>query len=331
MGGRLQDKATQVIQIGIEDPIETIAEEASEIIDSLRRSPAFIPSKYFYDDRGTELLDAVSGNEGFNLSRIETGILNENMEEIASCIGPHTTLVEPGIRNDEKTRAMLAGLSRVDHYIPIDVFRDRLERFASHLRQDFPSIQITPVCADYSEQLPLSGDNFSERRVFFFSDSLLGNFEPARAEQMLRQFRFRAGLNSGLLLGIDLRRPADVLVKGYEDSDGLWAQFHLNALCHLNQRFQANIDVNDFRHRVRYDSTHDRVEMSLEAVRGTSFSLGGEQFDFSQGHEIVAQYSHKYELNSFDSRLRRCGWRLRQSWTDTDKTFAVLWAEAWAI
>ncbi len=331
MSRRLQDKATQVIQIGIEDPIEAVAEEASEIIDSLRRLPASIPSKFFYDHRGTELLDAVSESDGFSLSRIETGILNENLEEIASCIGPNATLVEPGIRNEEKTRKLLAGLHRVEQYIPIDVFRDRLERFATDLRKDFPSILVTPVCADYSNQLPLSGDNFSERRVFFFSDSLLGNFEPARAEQMLRQFRFRAGLNSGLLLGIDLRRPADILVKGYEDTNGFWAQFHLNALCNLNQRFQGNIEVNDFQHRVRYDSTHDRVEMSLEAIRQTSFSLAGEQFDFAQGHEIVAQYSHKYELTSFDSRLRRCGWRLRQSWTDDAKTFAVLWAEAWAI
>ncbi len=331
MSRRLQDKATQVIQIGIEDAFETISEEASEIIDSLRRSPASIPSKYFYDDRGTELLDAVSGSDGCNLSRIETEILNENLEEISSCIGPNATLVEPGIRSEEKTRTLLSGLNRVDRYIPIDVFRERLERFASDLRQDFPSIQITPVCADYSHQLPLGGDNFSERRIFFFSDSLLGNFEPARAEQMLRQFRFRAGLNSGLLLGIDLRRPADMLVKCYEDPSGLWAKFHLNALCHLNQRFQANIEVNDFQHRVRYDSVHDRVEMSLEAVRETSFLLAGEKFDFAPGREVVAQYSHKYELNSFDSSLRRCGWRLRQSWTDADKSFAVLWAEAWAI
>ncbi len=315
----------------MDQAIAPLTYEAIEVIESLRGVPSSIPSRYFFDQRGAELLHAFASKSDHHRSRIETEILTRNLEEIARCVGSAATLVEPGIRNSEKTRVLLAGLDRPKRYIPIDLYDIRLTSFAHDLEDEFPKLDITPMVADYSQQLPLSGDNFSERRVFFFSDSLLGNFEPTRAEHMLRQFRFRAGLNSGLLLGIDLQKPAESLLKTYRDPSGLWAQFHLNALEHLNTRFQADIEIGDFRHHVQYVSSLDRVEMSLKAVRDTSFSLGGERFDFGIGHEIMAEYSHKYELASFGNLLKRCGWRQRQVWTDDDETFAVVWAEAWAI
>ncbi len=327
----LGKRAKPVIRLDLDESIAPLTYEAIEVIECLRSVPSSIPSRYFYDVRGAEILHTASAHADCSLSRTETEILKLNLEEISGCIGPDATLVEPGIRSSEKTRTLLSSLDRPKRYIPIDLFDVRLTSFARELEREFPKLDVTPIVADYSEQLPLSGDNFSERRVFFFSDSLLGNFEPRRAEHMLRQFRFRAGLNSGLLLGIDLRKPAEVLLKSYSDPQGLWGQFHLNALSHLNHRFKSDIAVDDFCHQVRYDSTLDRVEMSLRTVRETSFSLGGEQFDLCQGHEIVAEYSHKYELATFADILKRCGWRQRQVWTDTDETFAVVWAEAWAI
>ncbi len=324
----LLNRSTPVIRIQAPEAVEPHAPEPLEVIERLRQRPASIPSKYLFDDRGIQLYDDLRRKNPHFLSHNETKILKQNLSEIADCVGPEACVIEPGSGCGRHIHELVRGLQSPSRYVPIDFSQSRLERGVKRWREEFPKIPVTPVCADFAQPFSLREINYPQRHVFYFPGSRLGSFEDHRADQLLRQFRFRAGIDGGMILGIDLEQPLDVLLPEYDDELGVTAQFNLNVLAHLNERFDANICIDDFRHQVRFEPLQSRIELWLRAVRDTEFYLAGEQFSFQENEAILTDYSYKYNLRTFADRLRRCGWLMRRSWTDPDRMFAIVYAEA---
>ena len=296
-----------------------------DVLAGLRASPKQLPSKYLYDERGSRLFDDICQLEEYYLTRSEDQIIKKYAQEMADQIGPGVMLVEYGSGSSTKTRALLQTLAKPVAYVPVDISREHLSRTAGRLSQDFPTIEVLPVCADFTKPfaLPSSGQLQTHTAVFF-PGSTIGNFERHAARAMLKQIADLCGSGGGLLIGIDLQKDVDVIESAYNDAQGVTAQFTLNMLRHINRELGGNFALENFRHQAVYDSGEDRVEISLVSRRDQRVALDDQSILLEEDEQIITEYSHKYTIDGFAALAAEVGLTLRRSWTDDRQMFAVL-------
>jgi dimethylhistidine N-methyltransferase len=157
----------------------------------------------------------------------------------------------------------------------------------------------------------------------FFPGSTIGNFDPPQALSLMRVMRDIAGPGGGLLIGTDLVKDPEVLVRAYDDARGVTAAFNLNVLRRFNHELHANFDLASFRHRAVWNATASRVEMHLVSMRAQRATLAGEAIDFAAGESIVTEHCHKYTVAGFAAQAARAGWTHVQHWLDPRGYFSV--------
>jgi dimethylhistidine N-methyltransferase len=303
-----------------------------DVVRGLTARPRKLPPKYFYDQRGAELFERITALEAYYPTRTELGILRAHGDEIARELGTGVRLVEFGSGSGEKTRVLLQHLREPAGYVPVDISRAQLVDFAIDVAKRFPGLEVTPVCADYTQEFQLPpGPREVERCVAFFPGSTIGNFESDEARSFLCRVRRLVGADGGLLIGFDLLKDVEVMERAYNDPEGVTAEFNLNLLVRINRECGADFDVGSFRHEARFDPEERRIEMRLvsdgaQMVR--IFSDGRDAvpvtIDFAAGEYIVTEYSQKYDLPAIHSLAESAGWEVHRLWTDPDRWFAVV-------
>ncbi|HKY03969.1 MAG TPA: L-histidine N(alpha)-methyltransferase, partial [Blastocatellia bacterium] len=242
---------------------------AEDVRRGLTTRPKAMPPKYFYDDLGSALFEAICRVPEYYLTRAETELLTRHADEIVRSIEGPVRLIELGSGSAEKTRflieAMLERQSEL-HYLPVDISDVSLERSSAELLQSFAGLRITAYAADYFTALDALARNERDdtgRSVVLFLGSNIGNFDPDESVHFLRQVRRVLARGDGLLVGADLKKPAEVLVPAYADALGVTAAFNLNLLVRINRELGATFDVTKFEHRALYDEPAGRVEMHI--------------------------------------------------------------------
>ncbi len=309
-----------------------------EVLESLSERPRRLPSKYFYDARGSELFDAICELPEYYVTRTELSLMETHVDQMAAALGPRVCLVEMGSGSGVKTRRLLSELDAPAAYVPVEIARDHLVDSVGRLGEEFPELEISAVCGDFLQPLrlpPLSSE--PRRYVVYFPGSTIGNLTTEGADALLSRFsdlvreagrEAAARVPGGLLLGVDLQKDVAVLEAAYNDAAGLTAEFNLNLLAHLNRRLGTQIPLDAFAHEAPYVAESERIEMRLRALRRVEFELAGRRFVVEAGEPLVTEYSHKYALEPFRTRLADRGWQVRQVWTDPQQYFALIYAEA---
>jgi dimethylhistidine N-methyltransferase len=299
------------------------------VLAGLRESPKRIEPIWFYDPRGSALFERICTAPEYYLTRTEIGITRADAPEIAAALGPRVVLIEPGSGASLKTRLLLETLRAPRAYVPVDISREQLLATTRRLRDDFPSLQVQPVCADFTEAfaLPTAALHGEARRIVYFPGSTLGNFARPAAIDLLRRMRVLAGTRGAVLLGVDRVKDAAVLERAYNDAAGLTAAFNLNALHHLNRELGADFDPTAFAHRAPWVPDQSRIEMHLVANRELGFSVGGERFEMARGEHLLTEYSHKYTLADVADLAHSAGLDVRRTWSDPQDWFSVLLLE----
>ena len=311
-------------EILLSDFEPAVADLETEFLAGLSRSPKTLPCKFFYDERGSQLFDRICELDEYYVTRTELSILRTRMDEIAGVCGSEAIVVELGSGSSLKTRLLLDHLDAPVAYMPIDISRAQLIESAEVLNREYASVQILPVCADYSQPLLLpTPSRAAARRVIYFPGSTIGNFTPLEAEDFLRRIASWCRPGDGLLIGVDLRKDAEVLRRAYNDSSGVTAAFNLNLLRRANEELEADFDLNLFEHHAIYDSACGRIEMRLVSQRDQQVRVAGRTFDFERGEFITTEYSYKYRLADFQALSSRAGWEPVKSWTDKNNWFSV--------
>jgi len=302
-----------------EDPV------LDEVLAGLRDRPKHLPCKLFYDQRGSELFDRICDLPEYYPTRTETGILTQHVKEIVQRIGEGALLIEYGSGSSVKTRILLEHLVSPAGYVPIDVSGEHLEATARTLAADFPDCPVFPITADYTRPIELPADLLASatRRIAFFPGSTIGNFTRLEAEGFLRRAADLVGPEGGLIIGVDLEKDSAVLEAAYNDAAGVTAEFNLNMLRVINQRYGANFELKAFDHRAIYNRSAGRIEMHLIANRSTLVRIAGEAFTFRAGECIVTEHSHKYRLEQFADLARRSGFMSDRVWCDVNRWFSV--------
>lgn len=302
-----------------------------EVLAGLRRTPKQLPSKFFYDERGSELFDAICELDEYYPTRTEEAIMDAHIAAMVDAIGPQALLVEYGSGSSRKTRILLEHLDRPAGYVPIDISREHLLEAAADIASAYPDVTVRPVCADYTDEYALPAvDTPVRRTVVYYPGSTIGNFMPSTARAFLADIRQHVGANGGLLIGVDLRKDEARLHAAYNDADGVTAAFNKNLLRRLNRELDATFDLDRFRHEARWNADAGRVEMHLVSDAAQQVTVAGEPIAFAAGESITTEYSYKYTVDGFADLAAAAGWSVEQVWTDDQSLFSVQYAEAMA-
>ena len=304
------------------DEHPTPATMLEEVMQGLGSRPRRIAPKFFYDERGSRLFDAICELPEYYLTRTEMGILESCADEVARLAGPEVTLVELGSGASRKIRLLLEAM-RPRRYLGIDISRDFLRQSVERLARDYPWLEVHAACADFMQDFDLPEDAGEGRKLAFFPGSTIGNFEPSDALCFLQRVRRLIQPDGALLIGVDLKKDPELLNTAYNDSAGITAQFNLNLLERLRAELGAEVNPQGFRHRAFYNTVRGRIEMHLVSRRAQDIRLQGQRFHFAPEESIHTENSYKYSLEEFHALARRAGLRPRQAWLDAGHLFSV--------
>lgn len=296
-----------------------------EIIEGLSKSQKELPSKLFYDKKGSSLFDEICELDEYYLTRTETSIMSENIEDICSVLGENCLLIELGSGSSKKIRLLLTGLESSAGYVPIDISEEHLLNSVRTLASDYPSLKIFPVSADYTQPFSLPNiDSTPTKKVVYYPGSTIGNFEPDYASQFLKRIAKDLEKGDGLLIGIDLKKDLNILEDAYNDKKGVTAEFNLNILERLNRELDTNFDMDHWDHRAFYNPEHGRIEMHLESLAQQDVKVNGSVIYHEQGETILTEYSYKYSIEDFEKLISH-SYKLVKVWSDEENKFGILY------
>lgn len=287
----------------------------ADTLAGLSRTARQLPSKYFYDARGSRLFEQITHTPEYYPTRTELALLNRVLPDIARVVGPRLHVVELGSGSGRKTALLLAALQDPVAYTPIEISRAALLSSIDHLAPALPDVEMLPVCADFTRPVDVPApEREPARRLLFFPGSTLGNFAGEDALALLRAMRQTMGDHGLALIGIDLHKDPALIEAAYNDAEGITAAFTLNLLVRLNREVDSDFDLDGFRHRARYSTERLRIETDLVSQRAQDVHLDGRTFHFEAGEAIRVEYSHKYTDDGFDALVRQAGLQVAQRW-----------------
>jgi L-histidine N-alpha-methyltransferase len=307
-----------------------LREFAGEVRADLSKPQKELHSKYLYDELGSALFEAITRLPEYGLTRADERLLRAHAEDITKLIAVPSGVIELGSGTGEKTRSILSALglrgSKV-HYFPIDVSPKALAR----CQRDLADVaEVHPIAQSYLAGMASAVGRrpSGEPLLVLFLGSTIGNFERGRAVEFLQALRRLLQPGDALLLGADLVKDRDQMLRAYDDSIGLTAAFNLNLLARINRELGANFDLRNFQHEARWNERERRIEMHLRSrVNQTAFIT---EADFTvrlqAGETIWTESSHKFQLDETCEMAGQTGFRVQAQWVDREWPFVEsLW------
>jgi L-histidine Nalpha-methyltransferase len=295
----------------------------NDVLRGLSRARKTIPCRWLYDERGSEIFERITLLDEYYPTRIETALLRDNAEEIATFISRTVALLEYGAGSGMKTEILLAAASPAV-YVPIDICGSFLSETAARLQRLFPRIETRPVVADFMAEFTLPAA-VSRRgaRTAFFPGSTIGNLSEVQAGGLLRRMRSHAGPFGCAIIGVDLRKDVQTLLRAYDDSQGVTAAFNLNLLERMNRELAADFDVGEFMHEARWNEGGSAIEMHLVSRVDQDVAIGQRLFSFRAGETLHTESSRKYDAAGFTKLAQANGWEVARIWQDDLQAFAI--------
>jgi L-histidine Nalpha-methyltransferase len=306
------------------DPRTGLAEDVRRGLTS--QPKRFLP-KYFYDELGSQLFEAICLLPEYYLTRAENEILTRYADEIVASFNGNTTLLEMGSGSASKTRLLIEALLRKQQqllFIPVDISASALDSSSRILLQSYPQLQIEAYAADYFAGLAELAKKPRARTLALFLGSNISNFDPDDAHKFLRALRQVLNEGDALLLGADLKKDKRVLEAAYNDALGVTAAFNLNVLARINRELGANFDLRTFRHFAAYNEALGRIEIYIESTRAQTVNIAQLelQVEFSAGEQIHTENSYKYDLSDLGKLASETGFTRAQTWLDSAERFS---------
>lgn len=306
------------------DPRAGLAEDVRRGLSS--QPKRFLP-KYFYDQLGSQLFEAICLLPEYYLTRAENEILQHYADEIVSLLNGNTTLLEMGSGSASKTRLIIEALLRKQAellFIPVDISASALDSSSRILLQSYPQLRIEAYAADYFAGLAELRKKPRPRTLALFLGSNVSNFDPDEAQRFLRALRGMLHEGDALLLGADLKKEKSILEAAYNDALGVTAAFNLNVLARINRELGGNFDLRAFQHRAFYNEALGRVEIYIESTRDQTVSISELEMEvqFREGEQIHTENSYKYDLNDIAKLASETGFTHARTWLDKGRQFS---------
>lgn len=312
----------------LEDAALSVAAEVhdsfrTDVIAGLSQPQKTLPCKYFYDEHGAQLFDAICRTPEYYPTRTEIALLRHHASDIAALAGPGAHLIELGSGSGVKARILLDALESPRSYVPVDISAVGLYAEAASLQLSYPHLAVTPVYADFTRPFTLPSACDKGRKVSFFPGSTIGNFTPEEADAFLRRTAKMLGRDGLLVVGVDLKKNKRLLDDAYNDAGGVTAAFNLNILRRINRELRANLDLSAFTHCAHYNAARSCVEMHIYSLAFQSVRVDGHLCSFAPDESIHTENSHKYAVAEFQALAHESGFSPVQVWMDEARLFSV--------
>jgi len=294
----------------------------ADVLHGLTGDPRTLPPKWFYDAHGSELFEKITRLPEYYPTRAEREILSARAGEIAAAAGART-LVELGSGSSEKTRLLLGALTELHTYIPVDVSESALRQAGRALTAERPGLDVHALIADFTGRLTLP-DAPGPRLVAFLGGTI-GNLLPGERAAFLASVHALLAPGDGLLLGTDLVKDEQVLVRAYDDEAGVTAAFNKNVLTVINRELGADFDPAAFEHVALWDAEREWIEMRLRSRTAQTVKVPALDLavDFAAGEELRTEVSAKFRGEGVRAELAAAGLELSRWWTDAEGRFAL--------
>jgi len=310
-------------------PADLEAAMREDVLRGLTAAPKHLPPKWHYDARGSALFDEITRLPEYYLTRCERAILDAHAGDIAR-EARADTLIELGSGTSAKTRLLLSAMSAagtLERFVPFDVDEETLRAAAAAVVDEYPGVSVHAVVGDFERHLPLLPRGGT--RMVAFLGSTVGNLEPALRGRFLGDLAAALIPGDSLLLGVDLVKSPDRILRAYDDPGGVTAAFSRNVLRILNNRLGAEFDPESFDHVPRWDADHEWVDIRLrsrvaQVVRIARLDL---DVEFAEGEEIHTEISAKFRRDRLAEELRGAGLAVERWWTDPGEGFGVALAK----
>ncbi|MEU5310382.1 L-histidine N(alpha)-methyltransferase [Streptomyces sp. NPDC021562] len=294
----------------------------ADVLNGLTATPKTLPPKWFYDARGSELFEQITELPEYYPTRAEREILLTRSGEIAAASGART-LVELGSGSSEKTRLLIDALTDLEVYVPVDVSESALTQAGQALVAERPDLTVHALIADFTGRMELP--EAPGPRLLAFLGGTIGNLLPAERAAFLASVRGLLAPGDALLLGTDLVKDEDVLVRAYDDAAGVTAEFNKNVLAVVDRELDADFDPAAFDHVALWDAGQEWIEMRLrsrvaQTVKVPALDLA---VDFAAGEEMRTEVSAKFRRDGVTAELAAAGMELAHWWTDAQGRFAL--------
>ncbi len=305
----------------------------ADVYRGLTALPKKLSPWLFYDQRGSELFEAITELPEYYLTRTEREIFAQYADEILAAAGKdRLAMIELGAGTAAKTGVLLAAAvrrqGRVSYY-PIDISVSALEEARTRIGEDLPQVAVRPIVADYTTELDEIPAPACRRMVLYIGSSI-GNFEPDEAAVLLRNVRGQLAPGDLLLLGVDHIKDRATLLRAYNDGAGVTAEFNRNVLTRIQRELGADFRPRLFRHRVLWNDREARIEMHLESLVSQEVAIPSLELTvgFRRGETIHTENSYKFTPETAGKLMGRSGFAVRRNWMDSRGWFGVYLAEA---
>ena len=306
---------------------------ALDVLEGLSENPKRLPSRYLYDDLGSHLFAEIMDAPEYYPPSCETEILTNQTSAILERFkGKKLNLVDLGAGNAKKTMILLNHLIDADidvKYVPIDISEEAMRLAIDVVHEQQPHLEITGLVAEYSDGIRWLGESGTDRTNFvLFLGSNIGNFTKVQTRRFLRQLWNLLNEGDHVLIGFDMKKDMDVLLRAYNDKKGVTGRFNLNLLERMNRELGANFDVRDFTHYGTYDVFLGAMTSYIVSQKNQTVHIKELQhdFEFHAWEPIHTEYSYKYLETDIDALADYTGYTILDRFYDQKQYFMdALW------
>jgi L-histidine N-alpha-methyltransferase len=322
--------------MNISDIVKTTNQEkfAEDLIKGLSSIPKYLPSQYLYDEKGDILFQKIMNLKEYYLTKAEIQILHNNTEDLLEYFIPFNKpfdLIELGAGDGYKTRILLNALRRQNasfQYIPIDISENILRLLTAELKKEYPDLILRPLCHDYFGAMAELHKFEKKRKVILFMGGNIGNFSFEESIHFFHELGKCLTSGDLVLTGFDLKKDPRIIIKAYDDQEGITARFNLNLLERINREFSGDFNLQNFRHYPYYDPVSGECKSFLISTINQSVRLKTLELtiSFKAWESIQTEVSRKFSESELEELARHTGFALIQNFYDHHKYFTdSLW------
>ncbi|EPR69154.1 L-histidine N(alpha)-methyltransferase [Cyclobacterium qasimii] len=297
-----------------------------DILKGLKSEPKQLSSKYFYDEKGSEIFQEIMQMDSYYLPGCETEILTKKSQEIIALL-PNTTydVVELGAGDGTKTAIFLDALLKSEkkiNYLPLDISPEILEVNKKFLIEKFPDLNVLPIAGDYFETLEKIKPRKNPKIVLFLGSNI-GNFEGEKAVAFLQFVRQYLGEGDLFLLGADLKKHPHTILMAYDDPEGITKRFNLNLLHRINKELKGSFVLENFDHFASYDPLSGTTKSFLISKVKQNAQVAGQTIAFERDEPVHMEISQKYNITDLVQLRENAGFKTDHHFTDSQRYFSI--------
>ena len=311
---------------------KTHQEFANDVLIGLSQPLKWLPSKYIYDNQGSKLFQEIMELPEYYLTRTEIEILNSKKRQIAEKIGDKEfNLIELGCGDGKKTRIILDEFLRkkhLFHFHPIDISENSISDFMDSLRSQYPDLRSEGLVSDYFEGLYWLSEQNHRKNVVLFLGSNIGNFTPLKAGVFLSSLWKALNNDDLVFIGFDLKKNIDMMVRAYNDKNGVTAAFNKNLLKRINRELKGNFELDQFEFYATYDAVEGAIQSYLISKKKQDVFIGELKWLFSLKSQepIHTESSYKYLTSDIEDMADKNNFEIIENYFDSNKYFVnSLW------